>query len=712
MDERAASSPLREVGGYRLLARLGAGGMGTVYKALDAEDRLVALKLLHPVFSADEAARERLRREVATLHRVRGEHVARVLDAEADSDEAFIVTELIDGQSLEDSIVEHGPMDAEELASLANGLAQALESIHAAGVVHRDLKPANVMLTDDGPVVIDFGISQLADDTRLTQTGMVTGTPGYVDPEVMRGADPGSAGDWWGWSAVLVYSATGRPPFGRGPGVLMRVEAGRADVAGLHPRVAQVLRRALHPDPDRRMGTDTVLRALTDHAEGREVTSLLAPGDWDEGDYGRDADGSAGAQDVPHAGDDGDGYDGAGSAGRSRAGAVGAAGVLGGAGALGVTATGHGSPSYSAAGTAGEPPPSYSPTGGADGHGGLPPSFSPSGAGATAVGEEAPTYQPPGGYPPSYAPSAGSGAESGADGPPGPRDPQPGDRPATAVMPIALRQQYPPTQATPLRDAQPTAPPLPHQPGPHQPVAQQYLAQPPNQVAGPPARPTPSDPAWYPTTSGEPPAQPGQPVQPGQGEVPGQWPAWAIPAQPRPVVTGAWWLAAVGLGALWPSWTLLVFLAVFLLVGTVGSAARSLRGRRIRRGPGKWDLVTASLASPWHLVLSALLTLPGLIVAGLGGVIVWGLASPSVPLTFVVPAVVAVVTLLLWWTPSSGHAREGARSVLAVFAPGVRGAWAWVAIALGLLATAAVLLLLGSPGADWAPFDEPPIPGF
>ncbi|WP_163543720.1 serine/threonine-protein kinase [Occultella kanbiaonis] len=743
MEERPVSSPLREVGGYRLLARLGAGGMGTVYKALDAEDRLVAVKLLHPVFSADEAARERLRREVATLHRVRGEHVARVLDAEADSDEAFIVTELIDGQSLEDSIVEHGPMDAEELAGLANGLARALEEIHAAGVVHRDLKPANVMLTDDGPVVIDFGISQLADDTRLTQTGMVTGTPGYVDPEVMRGADPGPAGDWWGWSAVLVYSATGRPPFGRGPGVLMRVEAGRADVADLHPRVAQVLRRALHPDPDRRMGAETVLRALTDHAEGREVTSLLAPGDWDEGERRSDGAGSAvrdggGGTGYDGAGHDGAGHDGAGhdgaghdgaaydgaaydgesSAGRSRAaGAVGAVGAFGAAGALGgaarAGAPGDLPPSYAPSAGSGDLPPSYSPAGGATAAGEVPPSYSPSAARTSALGEEPPTYRRPGGHPPSYTPSAGSGAAAGADGPPGPRDPQPGDRPATAVMPLTLRQQYPPTQATPLREVAPPVPQQPvQQPFPQQQVAQQYVAPPPSQVAGPPGRPTPSDPSWHPNTSGEPPKVPGQFGQPGQGEVPGQWPAWAIPAKPRPGVTGAWWLAAVGLGALWPSWTLLVFLAVFLLVGTVGSAARGLRGRRIRRGPGKWDLVTAGLASPWHLVLSALLTLPGLIVAGLGGVIVWGLASPSVPLTIVVPAVVAVVTLLLWWTPSSGHAREGARSVLAVFAPGVRGAWAWVAIALALLATAAVLLLLGGAATDWAPFEQPPIPRF
>src|SRR5699024_7086986 len=207
--------------------------------------------------------------------RVKGESVARVLDAEAESAEAFIVTELIDGQSLEDSIREHGPMDADELADLADGLAGALESVHAAGVLHWDLKPGNVMLTDDGPVVIDFGISQLADDPRITQTGLVTGTPGYVDPQVMHGSNPTIAGDWWGWAAVLVFAATGRQPFGRGPGVLMRVESGRVDTSGLPPRVAQVLRRALHPDPERRMSHEAVRAALTAGAQGRDVTALL-----------------------------------------------------------------------------------------------------------------------------------------------------------------------------------------------------------------------------------------------------------------------------------------------------------------------------------------------------------------------------------------------------------------------------------------------------
>lgn len=277
-EHGTAPAPARRtVGGYELVRVLGSGGMGTVYEAIDADGRQVALKLLHPAFSTDDAARERLRREVATLHRVRGARVARVLDAEADADEAFVVTELIDGESLDESVRQHGPLDADELHDLAQGLATALAQIHATGVVHRDMKPGNVMLTDDGPVVIDFGISQVADDARLTQTGLVTGTPGYVDPQVLAGGVPDMGGDWWGWAAVLVFSATGRPPFGTGPlaAVLARVETGRADVEGLPPRVAQVLRRALHPDPALRLSPQSVMKALDDHVNGREVTELV-----------------------------------------------------------------------------------------------------------------------------------------------------------------------------------------------------------------------------------------------------------------------------------------------------------------------------------------------------------------------------------------------------------------------------------------------------
>lgn len=263
MNTFSAMQP--DIPGYSILGVIGSGGMGTVYSGVDAEGRKVAIKVLHPGLAADEEVRARLRREASTLHRVKGAQVAQVLDAELDAPQAFIVTELIEGQDLAESVAQHGPLDDIELADLAAGLASALSSIHAAGVVHRDLKPGNVMLTDDGPVLIDFGISQILDDTRLTRTGLVTGTPGYVDPLVLAGADPDELGDWWGWAALLVFAGTGRPPFGPGPltAVLTRAEAGRADVEGLPDPTATALTRALSPRPETRIAPSQVIEVLS-----------------------------------------------------------------------------------------------------------------------------------------------------------------------------------------------------------------------------------------------------------------------------------------------------------------------------------------------------------------------------------------------------------------------------------------------------------------
>ncbi|ROR73256.1 serine/threonine-protein kinase [Bogoriella caseilytica] len=278
----------REVGGYRLVRRLGSGGMGTVYEALDGGGRPVALKMLHPHIAADPQARRRLAREVALMHRVSGTGVAQVLDAEVEDVEAFVVTELIEGPTLEEDLTAGGPFSAAEMAGLAHGLAEALEAIHASGVVHRDLKPSNVMLSPEGPVLIDFGIAQVADDVRLTQTGLVTGTPGYLDPEVISGADPGPAGDWWAWAAVILHAATARPPFGRGSSqaVLARVSTGRCDSDGLPGVVSGVLRRALDPDPSRRAAAEEVMSVLDAVAadpdsylsDDAAATSPLVPG--------------------------------------------------------------------------------------------------------------------------------------------------------------------------------------------------------------------------------------------------------------------------------------------------------------------------------------------------------------------------------------------------------------------------------------------------
>ncbi|HEY3438502.1 MAG TPA: serine/threonine-protein kinase, partial [Actinotalea sp.] len=252
--ERIGIAPGTEIGGYRVVEPLGHGGMGAVYRAVDGNGTSVALKLLHPHLGADPDARERLRREVSHLQRIRHPGVARVLDAEIESAEAFVVTELVDGQDLTARVQSDGPLAPGELADLAGQLHAAITVVHQAGVLHRDLTPGNVLVTDHGPVLIDFGIAQAADDARVTSTGLVVGTPGYLSPELLEGGEPSIAGDWWGWAAVLAFAATGRPPFGARPlaSVLARARSGAADLDGLDARTTAVLRSALQVDPWRR----------------------------------------------------------------------------------------------------------------------------------------------------------------------------------------------------------------------------------------------------------------------------------------------------------------------------------------------------------------------------------------------------------------------------------------------------------------------------
>ena len=165
------------LGPYRLLERIGEGGMGVVFMAHDASSQTVALKVLRSVVAEEPMARRRLAREVETMRRVRSPYVAEVIDADLAGDTPYIVTRYVPGRTLEQVVTENGPLPPPTLGRLACGLADALAAVHAAGVVHRDLKPSNVMLLDEVPVVIDFGIAQGPDATRLTMTGMFMGTP-------------------------------------------------------------------------------------------------------------------------------------------------------------------------------------------------------------------------------------------------------------------------------------------------------------------------------------------------------------------------------------------------------------------------------------------------------------------------------------------------------------------------------------------------------
>jgi hypothetical protein len=274
-----AFDPARDpaaVGKYRLLQRLGEGGMGVVHLALDEQGRAVALKVLRPHVAADPLARQRLAREVSVLRRVRHPRVAEVLDADVAGDPPFVVTRFVPGQPLDAYVREHGPLGRPHLAATARALADALGAIHAAGVVHRDVKPANVMMLDGSPVVIDFGIAHIADESRITHTGLVMGTPGYLSPELADGAALTAATDWWGWAATLAFAATGRTPFGSGPVsiVLDRVQRGAADLSGVEPRLLGAFTAALTADPTLRPPPELLLAGL----EGRPAAAAPARG--------------------------------------------------------------------------------------------------------------------------------------------------------------------------------------------------------------------------------------------------------------------------------------------------------------------------------------------------------------------------------------------------------------------------------------------------
>ncbi|MFD6177391.1 MULTISPECIES: serine/threonine-protein kinase [unclassified Isoptericola] len=268
-----------EVGGYTVVRPLGSGAMGAVYEAVDGGGNAVALKVLHAHVDADPAGRERLRREAASLQRLRHPAVAQVLDAELEGPYAFVVTELVDGVTLEEEVDERGPLDAADVFSLADQLADALEAVHDAGVVHRDLKPSNVMITAQGPVLIDFGIAQGPGDSRTTSAGFVMGTPGYIAPELLDGGAPVAETDWWSWAALLAFAATGRSPFGVRPTelVLRRSREGRPDLVGVPARTARALAGALQADPALRWGPTEVAKALR-----RDLDDALdgAPDPW------------------------------------------------------------------------------------------------------------------------------------------------------------------------------------------------------------------------------------------------------------------------------------------------------------------------------------------------------------------------------------------------------------------------------------------------
>jgi serine/threonine protein kinase len=215
MKPLAADDP-RVIGEYRLRAQLGAGGMGRVYLGLSPAGRAVAIKVVHPDLASDAAFLRRFGQEVAAARAVSGIYTAPVVASGLDERPPWLATAFVPGPPLDHLVGENGPLPEQALWPLLAGLVEALQAIHACGVVHRDLKPANVLLATDGPRVIDFGIARAVDGTSLTAAGVVFGTPGYMSPEQAEGRGASPASDVFALGCVVAYAAAGMGPFGTG----------------------------------------------------------------------------------------------------------------------------------------------------------------------------------------------------------------------------------------------------------------------------------------------------------------------------------------------------------------------------------------------------------------------------------------------------------------------------------------------------------------
>ena len=255
----------RQVGPYRIRARLGAGGMGQVFLGYSPGGRAVAVKVIHRELARDPAFRTRFRREVAAARAVSGAYTAPVTAAGPDDDPPWLATVFVPGPTLAAAVAEAGPLPAAAVWKLAAGLVEALQAVHSCGLVHRDLKPGNVLLAIDGPRLIDFGIARALERTAVTSTGQIVGTPSFMSPEQVEGGRAGPATDVFSLGCVIVFAATGTGAFGDGPpaSMLYRVVHAPPTLAGLPGGLRELAAACLAKQPADRLAVAGLVEVIT-----------------------------------------------------------------------------------------------------------------------------------------------------------------------------------------------------------------------------------------------------------------------------------------------------------------------------------------------------------------------------------------------------------------------------------------------------------------
>ncbi|MFF7788522.1 protein kinase [Streptomyces sp. NPDC007991] len=269
------------VAGYRLAARLGAGGMGRVYLSHTQGGRPVAIKVVRPELADDPAFRRRFRREVEAARRVRGAYTAELIDADADGAPPWAATLYVPGPSLTEAVARGGPLPVPAVLWLMAGVAEALQAIHGAGIVHRDLKPSNVLLAADGPRVIDFGISLAADFTSHTATGATVGTPHFMAPEQASGGEVTAATDVFALGQTAAFAALGRPLYGDGSavGVLYRIVHDEPDLSLLPEQLRPLIARCLAAAPEERAALAEIVERCR-QGLGTDADAGAGPAVW------------------------------------------------------------------------------------------------------------------------------------------------------------------------------------------------------------------------------------------------------------------------------------------------------------------------------------------------------------------------------------------------------------------------------------------------